>query len=167
MAEQVLLTLGSNVERERNLPDAIAALRHHPGWRFLAVSPFYETAAVGGDAPQPAFWNAAALIETDLAPGPLRQSLREIEASLGRVRTSDKYAPRAIDLDIAFYGNQVMVVAGHPLPDPNVARFPHLALPLADVAPAWVHPQLGVTLRQLADGMTYASGDIAPVQLES
>ena len=167
MAEQVLLTLGSNVERERNLPDAIAALRHHPGWRFLAVSPFYETAAVGGDAPQPAFWNAAALIETDLTPGPLRQSLREIEASLGRLRTSDKYAPRAIDLDIAFYGNQVVVVDGHSLPDPDVARFPHLALPLADVAPTWVHPQLGVTLRQLADRMTYASGDVVPVETSS
>ncbi len=164
MAERVLLTLGSNVERQYNLPRAIAALRQHPGWRLLAVSPFYETAAVGGHTPQAAFWNAAALIETGLPPGPLRHSLREIEACLGRVRTSDKYAPRPIDLDIALYGNQIVVVDGHALPDPDVARFPHLALPLADVAPAWVHPELGITLRQLADRMTYTSADIVPIQ---
>ncbi len=164
MTEQVLLTLGSNVERARNLPRAIAALGERPDWRLRAVSPFYETAAVGGSSPQPVFWNAAAWIETRLEPALLRRALRELEAALGRVRTTDKYAPRPIDLDIAFYGDSVLSVDGHEIPDPDVARFPHLALPLADVAPNWVHPVLGVTLRQLADSMVYAPDAIVRVE---
>jgi 2-amino-4-hydroxy-6-hydroxymethyldihydropteridine diphosphokinase len=164
MPEQVLLTLGSNIDRAHNLLRAIAVLRQHAGWRLLAVSPFYETAAVGGSTPQAAFWNAAALIETGLTPGSLRTALREVERSLGRLRTNDKYAPRPIDLDIALYGSQVLLVDGHAIPDPDVARFPHLAIPLADVAADWVHPVLGLTLRQIAEAMTYSPGDVIRVE---
>jgi 2-amino-4-hydroxy-6-hydroxymethyldihydropteridine diphosphokinase len=60
---------------------------------------------------------------------------------LGRVRAVDKYAPRTIDLDIAFYGQQVIDLNGRHIPDPEIEKLPHLALPLADVAPNWVHPE--------------------------
>jgi len=81
-------------------------------------------------------------VETDLDPHELKAVLRGIEAELGRVRTDDKYAPRPIDLDIALYGQQVFELDGSPIPDPGVLRHPHVAAPLADVAPDWAYPEM-------------------------
>ena len=160
MAERVLISLGSNIDRQRNLPAAVTALDRHPDIRLVAVSPIYATQPVGGNADDPIFYNAAALVETDLPVAELRQALRAIEAGLGRVRADDKFAPRPIDLDIAMVGERVMEVDGYVIPDPEIVRYPHLALPLADVAPAWVHPRHGLTLRQLAAQMTYSEDEI-------
>jgi 2-amino-4-hydroxy-6-hydroxymethyldihydropteridine diphosphokinase len=145
--------MGSNVDKERNLPAAVAALRDHPAVTVLASSPTYVTAAIGADgeqAAQPAFHNAALWVETELPPQALRTLLRNIEAQLGRVRGADKFAPRPIDLDIAFYGNQVLEVDGKAIPDPDVLRFAHVALPLAAVAPGWLHPEHGRPLSAIA-----------------
>ncbi len=146
----VLIAVGSNIAPGVNVPLASSRLRRHPSMRVVAVSPIYESAAVGTSAPQPPYHNAALLIETSLAPADLKAALRSIEQALGRVRGVDKYAPRPIDLDIAFYGQQALDLDGVPIPDPEIARYPYVAVPLADVAPDWVHPQSGLTLRQIA-----------------
>ena len=161
----VLITLGSNIAKEDNFPKAIAALRQQPAITVVAISPIYETAAVGDSTAQvsltqPTFYNAAAWIETELAPAALRETLRAIETRLGRVRTADKYAPRPIDLDIAFYGEGSLALNGKAIPDPDVVHFPHLALPLADIAPQWPHPENGLTLRQIAANLTHTEMEI-------
>lgn len=150
---QVLITLGSNINREQNMHEAITRLERHPDLQILAVSPVYVTPAIGQDGElvvQPAFSNAAICAETDLDPLTLRGKLRALEAAMGRVRTSDQFAPRPIDLDIAFYGDGVVEVAGKVIPDPDVLRFAHVAIPLADVAGDWIHPQTGQTLAEIA-----------------
>lgn len=150
---QVLITLGSNIDRERNIQRALAGLERHQHLRMLAVSPVYITPAIGADgqpSAQPDFANAAVRAETDLDPVTLRQALRAIESTMGRVRTMDKFAARPIDLDLAFYGQEIIEVAGRQLPDPDVLRFAHVAIPLADVAGEWVHPQSGRTLAAIA-----------------
>lgn len=150
---QVLITLGSNIDREWNVHEALRQLERQPALRILAVSPVYVTSAVGPDGEftaQPAFSNAAICAETELDPFTLRGHLRALEAAMGRVRTPDKFAPRPIDLDIAFYGDQVVEVAGKTIPDADVLRFAHVAVPLADVAGDWVHPQTGQTLAEIA-----------------
>jgi 2-amino-4-hydroxy-6-hydroxymethyldihydropteridine diphosphokinase len=154
---EVLITLGSNIDRERNIQRALAELERHPRLRVLAVSPVYVTPALGADG-QPSgqadFANAAVRAETDLEPAALRQALRAIESAMGRVRTQDKFAPRPIDLDLAFYGREIIETEGRPLPDPDVLRFAHVAVPLADVAGEWVHPQTGQTLAEIAAALT-------------
>lgn len=150
---QVLITLGSNINREQNVVEALARLEQQPDLEILAVSPVYVTQAVGADgkaAAQPAFSNAAICAETELDPFTLRSKLRALEAAMGRVRTADKFAPRPIDLDIAFYGDHVLEVAGKVIPDPDVLRFAHVAAPLADIAGDWIHPQTGQTLAEIA-----------------
>jgi len=150
---QVLITLGSNINREQNVDEALARLEQQPDMHILAVSPVYVTQAIGADgraAAQPAFSNAAICAETELDPISLRGKLRALEAAMGRVRTADKFAPRPIDLDIAFYGDRVFEVAGKVIPDPDVLRFAHVAVPLADVAGDWIHPQTGQTLAEIA-----------------
>ncbi|MBE2237785.1 MAG: 2-amino-4-hydroxy-6-hydroxymethyldihydropteridine diphosphokinase [Caldilineaceae bacterium] len=150
---QVLITLGSNIDREQNIDEAIAQLERSSALRILAVSPVYVTLAIGPDgelAAQAAFSNAAIRAETALDPTTLRDALRTLEAAMGRVRTSDKFAPRPIDLDIAFYGDETTEVAGKTIPDSDVLRFAHVAAPLADVAGDWIHPQTGQTLAEIA-----------------
>ncbi len=151
MTEQFIIALGSNINREQNLPRAMELLRRDSRWRVLAESPIYETPAVGGDTPQPDYFNAAALLETDLSPEDLHRALRSIEARLGRVRTDDKFAPRTIDLDIVLVRDRQLYLNGSPLPDPDILDHPHLAFPLADIAPDWLYPGTDLTLKQLAD----------------
>jgi len=156
----VLITLGSNLNKEANLPAAVHAMATHPQMTLMAVSPVYETAPMGRDGrvtDQPAFFNAAAQIETTLAPAALRAALRAIEATLGRVRTDDKFAARPIDLDIALYGARSVQIDGTIIPDPDVMRFAHVAIPLADIAPHWRVPPSGRTMRQIADSLDTAA----------
>lgn len=150
---EVLIALGSNIDRERNMAAAIDRLRAHPQMELVAVSPIYTTAAIGSDGAesgQPIFANAAARIATALPAAKLRHELRAMEAALGRVRTADKFAPRPIDLDIIFYGAEVLDIDGHHIPDRDVVRFAHIALPAADIAGDWIHPETGQTLATIA-----------------
>lgn len=147
MAELAIVALGSNIEPERHIPLAVAALREL-GAR--AVSSVYQNPARGG-RPQPDFLNAAVLLHTTLNPDRLRVALRQIEAELGRVRSEDKYAPRTIDLDLLLLGGQVEDQAGAVLPDPDLSTTAHLAIPAAEVAPVAVHPLSGEPLGEIAE----------------
>lgn len=145
---RVFVALGSNIDSERNVREAVRRLAAR--CRLLAVSPVYETTPVG-KTDQPNFLNAAALIETGLSAGALKaQVLQPIEQELGRVRTADKNAPRTIDLDIALFGDQVLELGTRHLPDPDGLRYPHIAQPLADLAPDMRHPETGQTLAEIA-----------------
>jgi dihydroneopterin aldolase/2-amino-4-hydroxy-6-hydroxymethyldihydropteridine diphosphokinase len=152
---RVLLALGSNINAEHNLQ--VAAQRLASRFHLRAVSPVYETAPVG-KTNQPNFLNAAASIETDLAAAELKQALQAIEQELGRVRTDDKNAPRTIDLDISLFDAQVLAVGQRHIPDPDILRYPHIARPLADLAPQQRHPETGQTLQEIAQGLP--TGDL-------
>ncbi len=155
MVSPILITLGSNIVPETNLPRAVRLLSERVIVR--AVSRVYQTAPRDAQGKittaQGYFLNAAAWIETDLPPAVLKaEVLRGIEAALGRVRTADKFAPRPIDLDLTIYGDQVIddPAARLTLPDPDLLTRAHVALPLADLAPDFVHPITGTTLSMIA-----------------
>ena len=76
---KAVVAMGSNIERERNLPEAIRLLRRAPHITVERVSRFYESPSVGGPEDAPDFFNAAALICTELGPLELRAALRQIE----------------------------------------------------------------------------------------
>lgn len=146
-----MIALGSNIEPRKNLPRALAALREH--LEVTAVSRLWETEPVGRPA-APAFLNAAVRVETRLGPVELKwEVLRPLEAELGRVRTEDKNAPRVIDLDLVLYGSLVLEdpQRGLSLPDPDLSRLAHLALPVAEVAGDLRHPETHERLARLAE----------------
>jgi len=148
---RVFIALGSNINPEYNMREALRRLASR--CQLLAVSPVYETAPVG-KTDQPNFLNAAALIETDLTATELKtQVLQVIEQELGRVRSEDKNAPRTIDLDIALFGQQVLDVGPRHIPDPDIFKYPHIAVPLADLAPQQRHPETGQTLLEIAQSL--------------
>ena len=145
---RVFVALGSNINSEHNLQEAVRRLALH--CRLVAVSPVYETAPVG-NTKQPNFLNAAALIETDLTAAELKaRVLRVIEQELGRVRTEDKNAPRTIDLDIALFGDQDLDSGSQAFCDPDIFEYAHIAVPLAGIAPQMRHPTTGQTLQEIA-----------------
>ena len=115
-----------------------------------AVSMVYQNPAIG-PSPAPDFLNTAVLIEAELAALEIRDRLRAIEAQLGRARTSDKYAPRVIDLDLCLLGSHVVETPELSLPDPDVLTRPHLAVTLAELAPDFRHPLTGETLSAIAE----------------
>jgi GTP cyclohydrolase I len=135
---ETIIALGSNIEKERYLPEAIRLLRRHRRIDVRKVSRFFESDPVGGPPDAPGFFNAAVVAGTDLDPVELREELRHIEDILGRVRTEDRNAPRTIDLDVAYYGDIVAEFDGWRIPDPAAAAAPHVAVPVADVAPTLV-----------------------------
>jgi 2-amino-4-hydroxy-6-hydroxymethyldihydropteridine diphosphokinase len=160
----VLVTLGSNIDPQTNLPRAVFILRQNHHMLVRGVSRVYESApvdAAGEIAPdQEHFLNAAVLIETDYySPFSLKYNvLRFVEKCLGRARTTDKFAPRPLDLDIALYADRVIVDPRLTVPDPDILTRVHVALPLADIAPDWVHPVSGQRLAQIAARFAAAPG---------
>ena len=145
---RAFIVLGSNIDAASNLQAAIRLLAEH--CVVLAISPVYETLPIG-KTDQPNFLNAAVLIETPLAAADLkREVLAKIELQLGRVRTADKNAPRTIDLDIALFNSEVLEVDARHIPDPDILKYAHIAVPLADLAPQYHHPETGQSLVEIA-----------------
>jgi GTP cyclohydrolase I len=159
----VVLSLGSNIERERHLPEAIRMIRRNPHIDVKRVGRVFESASVGGPDAAPPFFNCAAVACTELGPEELRDELRRIEEVLGRVRTDDKNAPRTIDIDIAYYGDLVKDFGAWQVPAPDAVTAPHVAVPIADVAPDWVHPELGSSAYDLVVGLDAAVEKVRPV----
>lgn len=142
------LSLGSNIEAERHLPAAVAQLARFG--RVKATSTVWQSAPVGF-IHQPPFLNAAVLLETPLSAQVLRkQAIAQIEENLGRVRTENKNAPRTIDIDIMLFNDDVLSIGHRRIPDPEVLERPFVAIPLAEIAPDYVHPETGKTLKQIA-----------------
>ncbi len=150
---QVVIALGSNIEKERNLPRAIELLREM--CEMTAVSPIYATEPVGL-LNQPNFWNAAVLIQTELTASQIKQQIiGTIETKLKRVRQADKNAPRTIDADIVLFNDAVFEYDGgdgrsRRIPDPDLSKFAHVAVPVADLLPNFAHPETGEPLGELA-----------------
>lgn len=159
----VLLLLGSNIEKERMIPAAVAGLRSDPNIDVIRVSATYATPAIGADgaeSAQPTFHNVAVYIRTSIAPDVLRARLRGLERRLGRVRSEDKFAPRPIDIDISLFGEQILDLDGCAIPDPDIARFPHIAIPLAEIAPDRILPTTGERLDTIAARLAHTETEM-------
>jgi 2-amino-4-hydroxy-6-hydroxymethyldihydropteridine diphosphokinase len=142
------IAIGSNLgDRDANLRQAVAGLKRLG--EVKAVSSFYETEPVGYTE-QPLFLNAAALVETELEPLPLLNALLEIERAAGRDRAiSPPKGPRTLDLELLLYGDCVISTATLSVPHPEMHARRFVLEPLAEIAPAWLHPVLGKTVREL------------------
>jgi 2-amino-4-hydroxy-6-hydroxymethyldihydropteridine diphosphokinase len=143
---KVALALGANVgDRLAALRAAIDGLK--PYVAITAKSPVYETAAayVAG---QPAFLNAALVGETKLEPLVLLRAVKDLENDLGRMPTFH-YGPRAIDIDIIFYGDESVALPELAIPHPRVAEREFVLRPLSDIAPSWRHPQSGLAVKEM------------------
>lgn len=151
--------VGSNLQRETSVRAAVRDLRQRFG--ALLVSPVYETAAVGGAGPP--FFNLVVGIETPQPMAVVRAQLAAIETANGRLRGSDRHAPRTLDLDLLTYGQARGLIDGYQVPRAEILDYAFVLAPLAAVAPTERHPQLQRTYAELWRGFDLvARGQAAP-----
>jgi 2-amino-4-hydroxy-6-hydroxymethyldihydropteridine diphosphokinase len=143
--------LGANLgDREESLGRALDLLRTRPGLEVVAVSSVRETEPVGY-LDQPRFLNAAAELETSLAPREVLDVLLEVEHELGRTRDGPRFGPRTIDLDLLVYGDEVVDEPGLEVPHPRLHERRFALEPLAELAPGLVVPGRGRVADLLAE----------------
>lgn len=135
---RVYLSLGSNIDRDKHIGAALAALKHTFG--ELIVSPVYESEAVGFDGDH--FYNLVVGVDTALSVGELQRLIKTIEDDNGRVRSGPKFSARTLDIDILTYDNCVGEYDGVQLPRDEILKNAFVLLPLADIAADDQHPQL-------------------------
>ncbi|MGN6087679.1 MAG: 2-amino-4-hydroxy-6-hydroxymethyldihydropteridine diphosphokinase [Actinomycetales bacterium] len=140
---RVVIALGSNLgDRFDTLQAAVEALLETPAIVPVAVSPVYETDAVGGPEGSPPYLNAVLLAETTMSPGSLLQRAMAIESALGRVR-AERWGPRTIDVDLLVVGDAVLDEPDLTLPHPRAHERAFVLQPWSDVEPDAVVPGRG------------------------
>lgn len=145
---EVFIGFGSNLgDRCAFINLALQALSVLPTTSLKKLSSLYETAPVGY-LEQGAFLNGAVIVKSLLTAPELLGRLLAIENTLGRVRKK-RWGPRTIDLDILFYGDEIIDEVDLLVPHPELARRIFVLEPLHEIAPAWQHPRLGVTIAEL------------------
>lgn len=143
------LLLGSNQgDKKLNLKRAVEMLERFAG-NVSKISAIYETAP-WGITDQPDFYNRALLMETYLSPEKLIKAILEIEKQLGRVR-DEKWGPRIIDIDILFYDNEIIDQKDLKIPHPQLHKRKFALIPLAEIDPDWLHPQLEKDIKSLIE----------------
>jgi 2-amino-4-hydroxy-6-hydroxymethyldihydropteridine diphosphokinase len=145
------LSLGSNIAPERNLPAAVKALGRYG--KVVRVSRVWESTPVGF-AGQANFLNAAVLLETNLLAAELHDiAIAAIEHELGRVRDPrNRNAPRTMDIDISLYNRDRLQLGRRRIPDPDILTRAFVAVPLSELDPTYVHPEVERTLAEIAAG---------------
>ncbi|WP_425408107.1 2-amino-4-hydroxy-6-hydroxymethyldihydropteridine diphosphokinase [Hyphococcus sp.] len=148
----IIIAAGSNLpfcglDSQQIVAKAFSALGQFV--QIGGVSSFYESPA-WPDPADPAFVNAAAIVETAMAPEPLLAALHAVEAGFGR-RRSLRNAPRTLDLDLVAYGAQRRNDPQMMLPHPRFAERAFVLAPLCEIAPDWRDPASGETAAALLD----------------
>ncbi len=131
--------------RQDNLDKALDFLSQR--LRIGKVSSAYDTEPVG-NIEQPRFLNLVCQVNTSLAPSALLALAKGIESKLGRLFNKPN-TPRPIDIDILFYGNQVIETPELVMPHPRLTERAFVLIPLAEIAPDLVHPVVGKTIKEL------------------
>lgn len=132
---EACIGLGANLgDAAQTLRDAFQALAALPHTTLRAHSQLYSTPAWGNED-QPAFVNAAAVLDTDLSGPALLEALLAIERGFGRVRSAEvHWGPRTLDLDLLLYGEAVIDLPQLQVPHPYLHARAFALLPLAEIA---------------------------------
>ena len=146
---KVYVGIGSNLgEREQYVRQAVEHLESL-GTR-LRLSSLRETKPVGVPN-QPDFINAVVEMDTTLSPIELFERLKFIEGEMGRQKR-EKWGPREIDLDLLIYGERIVREDHLQIPHPRMHERRFVLEPLRELNPAWIHPQLGLSVKDLLNG---------------
>lgn len=141
------IALGSNLGDSLSiLQEALKILAQTPSVTLQAQSSWYQTAAVG--PPQPDYINGCALLDVELTPQELLNSLLKIEAQFGRIRR-ERWGPRTLDLDLLLFDDLILETPTLQLPHPEMTQRAFVLVPLAEIAPHWIEPTSGKAIAQL------------------
>lgn len=152
MNEPIFILLGSNVgDCQANLLNARQEISRGIG-KIITTSSVYKTAP-WGNTHQPDFFNQVIGINSTLSPDELLEGIQKIEKRLGRKREV-KWGPRIIDIDILLWGARTMKTPHLTIPHPELPHRRFALLPLAEIAPEFLHPGEKKTIRDLLEAST-------------
>jgi 2-amino-4-hydroxy-6-hydroxymethyldihydropteridine diphosphokinase len=159
---RIYISIGSNIEAEQHLRQAIAELRRHYG--ELQLSSVYESESIGfhGDN----FLNMVVGLDTDENVHNVVQTLRQIEDRHGRLRSGPRFSARTLDLDLLLYDDLVMKENDLELPRGEITQNAFVLWPLAELAPDLVHPVAQQTMASLWQGFDKDSQKLWRIPLE-
>lgn len=159
---KVYLSLGSNIDRTRNITGALDAISTQFG--TMEISSIYESEAVGFDGDN--FYNLVVGIESDLPVGELASTFRKIEADYGRQRGEEKFSARTLDIDILTYGDAVGFIDGVELPRDEINKYAFVILPMVELAPAEAVPGKAMSYQQLLNSLDLSLQSLWTVPFE-
>lgn len=148
VAHQVYIGVGSNLgNKKENFLEALLRVAKLPDTRILKESSLYESEPIG-DAKE---WyvNGAIEIETKFKPEMLLKKFKNIERAMGRKKVKKRWGARIIDLDILLYDAAIVKKKSLRIPHPEMPSRKFVLLPLSEIAPQVIHPELGVTISEL------------------
>ena len=150
----IYLSVGSNIaNRKKNLEKALTELNKN-NIKEIKISSFYETEPVGPK--QRNFYNIAGKFKTNLKPQELLKTVKQIEEKLGRIKTYH-WGPRVIDIDILFYGKQIIKSKNLIIPHKEIINRTFVLVPMKEIAPNFVHPANHKTIKTLEKQLDYKS----------
>jgi len=143
----VFFGVGGNIEPEKNIPAGIDLIRSR--FEVVSISPSYKSEAWGVNSEQPDYINLAIEVSTGKDVFGARAEALLIEKLAGRKRTDDKFAPRALDIDLLLYDKLAEVKDGCHLPHPQLITQQFVYLPMLDIAPELIVPGAGKKLKDI------------------
>jgi len=156
------VSVGSNIDKARNVRSAVRALRQRYG--TLMLSPVYECPAVGFEGDD--FYNMVVGFDTLESAESVVAGLRAIEVAHGRKRGAQRFTSRTLDLDLLTYGEAVIDRPGLRLPRAEITRYAFVLKPLVDLAGEETHPELGRSYRVLWESFDAARQPLRLVELD-
>jgi 2-amino-4-hydroxy-6-hydroxymethyldihydropteridine diphosphokinase len=134
--EQAIIAIGSNLGDRLKMVQKAGEFLTHISESKPVKSSIWESEPIGGA--KYTFYNAAALITTDLTPGVLLRKLKDLEMVCGRKSDHARWSPRILDLDIITYGNLVIEMDNLIIPHPEYRKRLFVLYPIGEICPDWV-----------------------------
>ena len=146
MTEKVFISIGSNLDPEKNIDKVKIHLNSH---FEVTYSSIYKTPAEGFSGQD--FLNLVCSFETNFDPLELRSFLKEIEKKMGRTPSQKGMSSRVIDLDLILYGNLIEKTDQLDIPSKDIEKYNFVLEPLCELAGDAIHPELKISYREIKD----------------
>lgn len=148
MSNQVYLLLGGNLGDRLNLLKQTKINIEKNIGEIVKESSIYESGPWGFESEQD-FLNQVIVISTSYTPGEILQKCREIENELGRVRQSDQYVSRRMDIDILFFNDEIINKPDLIIPHKQLHKRRFTLEPLTEISQDFIHPGINKTLSEI------------------
>jgi len=145
---QVFLGIGGNTGNKHENFDKVYTFIKNELGDIIKRSSVYETPPWGFESEEN-FWNQVIIVETQFSPEKLLKNIAQIENRFGRERVKGKYTSREMDIDILYFDDLIMNIEKLTIPHPQISNRLFVLLPLAEIAPEFVHPKLRLNSLQL------------------
>lgn len=152
LQHEVYLSMGSNQgNRKGHLERAISDIHQHLA-TVVSVSSFYETSSWGYQGAT--FYNVVLKVHTHKTPKYLHKQLQKIEKQFGRIKISNTYEDRVLDIDMLSFDTLISDAAELTLPHPRMHLRDFVLVPLQEIAPQWMHPVLQKSCKECLEMVT-------------